>query len=183
LRRFTAEWHFMADYVLPGVGMVLAILPVVLNWKRLAALEPFEAQVHQGAYNPLEAGNVYRPGGSGGAVFAPEWHAGEETHRWTAARRARMTVVVNPGETTLEIGASSAFPGPYWVEVSLNGRSAGIVRWPQPGETTAQFPLPPGTQGRCEVGFRVPHLWRPSVALKNHDGRMVGVSLQELRIF
>jgi hypothetical protein len=182
VRRFTPQWHYAADYVLPGVGMVLAILPLPLDLSACAALEPFEAPCFRGEYNPLEPGNVYRVGGGGNAVFAPEWHAGAETHRWTAARESRMTVVVNPGETTLAICSSSSFPGPYWAEVLLNGQSLGTLRWTQPGYASPQFTLPSGIQGSCELLFRVPHLWQPSAFLGTTDPRMLGVSIQELKI-
>jgi len=93
-----------------------------------------------------------------------------------------MTVVVNPGETTLAICSSSSFPGPYWAEVLLNGQSLGTLRWTQPGYASPQFTLPSGIQGSCELLFRVPHLWQPSAFLGTTDPRMLGVSIQELKI-
>jgi hypothetical protein len=182
VRRFTPQWHYVSDYVLPGVGMVLAILPIDLDLGDVP-LEPFEAHSYCGDYNPLEPGNVYHVSRGRSAVFPPEWHAGEETHRWTAARESRMTVVVNPGETTLVIRASSSFPGSYWTEVLLNKKSLGALRWLKPGNTSSQFSIPPGLDGRCEVVFRVPHLWQPSACLRTDDERMLGVSIQELNFF
>jgi hypothetical protein len=182
IRRFTPQWHHAADYVLPGVGMVLAILPVDLDRSATAALEALEADCFHGAYNPLEPGNVCRAGESGAAVFGPEWHGGETTHRWTAARKSRMTIVVNPGERVLAITASSGVPGPYWTEVSVNGHSLGALRWPQPGAAHAEFTLPPGVQGSCEIAFRVPHLWQPSAYLYTDDQRKLGVRIQELKL-
>jgi hypothetical protein len=180
-RRFTPKWHHVADYVLPSVGMVLAILPVDLDASAMAAWEPFEADSFYGAYNPLEPGNIYRVGENDDAVFTPEWHMGENTHRWTGARSSRMTIVVNPGESVLVITASSGFPGPYWVEVSLNGNILGTLYWPQPGHASSEFALPPGVQGGCEVAFRVPHLWQPSTHPYT-DQRKLGVRIQELRL-
>jgi hypothetical protein len=182
VRRFTPQWNWAADYVLPNVGMVLAILQVNLDLNNAAAsLEPFEAQCFCGEYNRLEPGNVYRVG-SGNAAFAPEWHASEVTHRWTAARESRMTVVVNPGETTLVLRATSGFPGPYSAEVLLNSHSLGTLRWSQPEYANSQFSLPPTVQGSCEIVFRVPHLWRPSACLGTDDQRMLGICVHELRI-
>jgi hypothetical protein len=182
VRRFTPQWHHAADYVLPGVGMVLAILPMELDVSALAAWEPFAADCFYGEYNPLEPGNVYRVGENGNAVFAPEWHMGEKTHRWTAARKARMTIVVNPGERVLAITASSGFPGPYWTEVLLNGQMLGVLRWSQPGYASSEFTLPPGVQGSCEIVFRVPHLWQPSTHLYTGDRRNLGARIQEVKL-
>jgi hypothetical protein len=182
VRRFTPQWRHTADYVLPSVGMVLAMLPVDLAANAVAALEPFEADFFRGAYNPLEPGNVYHAGENDTAAFAPEWHLGEITHRWTAARKSRMTIVVNPGESALAISASSGFPGPYWTEVTLNGHALGALRWTQPGCARSEFTLPAGVQGSCEIAFRVPHLWQPSTYLYTDDQRKLGVLIQELKL-
>lgn len=90
-----------ADYILPGAGMVLAILGADLDSGGISGWEPYEAECFHRRYNPLEPGNRYCPGASGSGVFPPEWHSNEETHRWTAARKSRMEIVVNPGEKTL----------------------------------------------------------------------------------
>jgi hypothetical protein len=182
VRRFTPEWHYIADYVLPQVGMVLAILPVNLERSAFAALEPFESLCFRDQYNPVEPGNVYRAGCSQSAVFAPEWHAAAETHRWTAARQARMTVIVNPGETTLTISCSSSFPGPYRTEVVLNGRTLGAFDWSQPGDATMNLAFGSGIEGRCELVFIVPHLWQPSAFMESDDQRTLGVSVQDVKI-
>jgi len=182
VRRFTPQWHYAADYVLPGVGMVLAILPVDLDLSAIAACTPFDAACFNGEYNTLEPGNVYRTGEDGDTVFGPDWHMGEKTHRWTAAREARMTIVVNPGEKILTLTASSRFPGPYWTEVLLNGQNLGAIRWRQPGYTSSDFNLPPGVQGGGEIVFRVPHLWQPSACLNTSDQRKLGVGIQELKL-
>jgi len=182
VRRFTPEWHYAADYLLPRVGMVLAILQVDLDVSAIAAWEPFEADCFCGEYNPLEPGNVYRVAENGNTVFAPEWHPAEKTHRWTAARKSRMTIVVNPGEKVLAITASSSFPGSYWTEVLLNGQTLGLLHWSQPGSASSAFVLPPGVQGACEIVFQVPHLWQPSAHVCTVDDRKLGVSVQELKL-
>ncbi len=178
VRCFTPQWHHAADYILPGVGMVLAILPL-RDASASATLEPFLVKCSRGAYNSLEPGNVYA---GGSAAFAPEWHSGEPTHRWTGAREARMTVVVNPGETTLTISCSSSFPGSYYAEVFLNGLLSAVLRWSQPGWLSQALALPSGIQGKCELLFRVPHLWQPSATLGTNDSRMLGVSIQEVKL-
>lgn len=182
IRRFTPQWHHAADYVLPSVGMVLAILPVDLAVSAIAACEPFHADCFYGEYNPLEPGNIYLTGENGDALFASEWHLGETTHRWTAARTSRIAIVVNPGERTLAITASSSFPGAYWTEVLLNGQTLGALRWSQPGSARSQFTLPTGIQGRCQIAFRVPYLWQPSRYLHTGDPRRLGVGIHELKL-
>jgi hypothetical protein len=180
LRRFSSNWRYVADHVLPDVGMILAILPVDVDMSG-ADLEPFESQYFSGEYNSLEPGNVYE---FGGEARSPEigWHSRENGHRWTAALDARMNIVVNPGERSLVIRAGSAFPGAYSAEILVNGRSTGTLNWDEPGCSTFQLTLPPEACGTCEVVFRVPHLWQPSALLGSADGRMLGVSLQELKI-
>jgi hypothetical protein len=43
LRRFISNWRYVADHVLPDIGMILAILPVEANMSE-ARLEPLESQ-------------------------------------------------------------------------------------------------------------------------------------------
>jgi hypothetical protein len=183
MRKFTPEWHFAADYLLPDAGMILDILRLETDQDAAAMLETFTVRSFRGQYNTLDPGNVYRVGSSGCPVFAPEWHAGEETHRWTAARAARMTIVVNPGEAGLLIQASSSYPGPYWAEVLLDGESLHRLRWSEPGPASAKLELPANARGKCAVTFRVPHLWQPSNCMGSDDPRLLGVSIQELRVF
>jgi hypothetical protein len=93
-----------------------------------------------------------------------------------------MNIVVNPGETSLVIHAGSAFPGTFLAEVLVNGQSAGTLNWDEPGISTFHLTLPPDARGRCEIVFRVPHLWQPSACLGSADGRLLGVSIQYLKI-
>jgi hypothetical protein len=183
VRRFTPQWRYAGDFVLPGVGMILAILRLDADRSVLASMEPFEAQRFDCEYNPVEPGNVYGLGDQCEAVRGPEWHTAEETHRWTAARESRMTIVVNPGETAIGIDAFSSFPGTYSSDVLLNGRYLGSIPWTQPGLASLEFPLPRLLQGRCELSFRVPHLWQPSTILGTGDQRMLGIGVRELKLF
>jgi hypothetical protein len=182
VRRFTPQWQYTRDFVLPDVGMILAILRLDADRSALASMEPFEAQRFDCEYNPVEPGNVYGLGDQREAVRGPEWHTAEETNRWTAARESRMTIVVNPGETAIAIDAFSSFPGNYSSDVLLNGHYLGSIPWTQPGFASLEFPLPP-LQGRCELSFRVPHLWQPSTMLKTADQRMLGIGVRELKLF
>lgn len=181
VRRFTPDWHHTADYLLPDVGMILAIHRLDLDPGVLATLEPFDARCFRGEYNPLEPGDTYRGSGDN-AVFKSEWHSGEETHRWTGAREAHMTVVVNPGEKAMAIDAYSGFPGPYWAEILVREHHLGTIHWSEPGHASSRFLLPPGVQGTCDVIFRVPHLWQPAICLGAEDKRMLGVSVHQLKI-
>lgn len=180
LRMFTPEWHYLADYVLPGVGMILAILPISLDssaWRRCELLTG--AEHYSAVYNKLTPGNIYRVGESdAGVVSAPEWHEGENYHRWTASREARIDAVVNLGETKMIMNAISGFPGPYSVDVFANGSRLGSMQWAQPGEAHQEFTLPPQTVGRCRIVFRVPYLWKPSECLlASSDERMLGIGI------
>lgn len=182
LRRFTPRWHQIADYDLGRVGMILAILPVNVDPNTVASLEPwFEVQRFIGIYSDREPGNIYRIGEQDGSdVFRPEWHLYEGTHGWTAAREARATVVINPGETKIIVKAMSLFPGAYWVEVCANRQTLGFMQWSQPGQSRAEFVLP-GVEGVCELMFRVPHLWQPS-RYGSEDERMLGIGIIDVHI-
>ena len=181
VRCFTTDWVQVADYVLPSVGMILAILAIDLDLNEVADLEPFPAQCCCGEYNSLEPGNVYTAA-SAAAVFAPEWHASEGTHCWTAAHESRKNIVINPGERTLFLSWSSGFPGPYWGEILLNRKSLGVTQWPGPGHMRSQLSLPHGVRGSSQLTFKVPHLWRPSDCLGTEDQRMLGVGVETVTI-
>ena len=94
-----------------------------------------------------------------------------------------MRLVVNPGETKLTIAAMSGFPGPYCVEYYLNARRLGCLQWSRPGRLSSEFLLPPRTEGRCEVMFRVPHLWQPSSCVPgSQDQRRLGIGISAVTI-
>jgi hypothetical protein len=182
LRRFTRQWCHVADYLLSAVGMILAILPIDIDENDLPKLEPWnQVQEHRAPNLP---GNAYRLGERESTVASSlEWHAGELTHRWTAAREAGMTVVVNPGETKVVVTARNGFPGAYAVEVCANGQSLGSIYWSEAKDARNEFLLPGGTQGKCEMILRVPHLWQPSSCrLGSVDDRMLGVGIQTIQI-
>jgi hypothetical protein len=180
VRRFSRTWLHTCDYVLEGVGMVLDILSLEIDEDSLARLEPFrQVRRFPGQYNEAMPGNVYAPGAAKPPVdvFTPEWHAPEGMHRWTAAREARMTIVANPGETTISVTALSAFPGLYHVEIYMGVHYLGRIEWTRAGQRTASFALPPGTRV-SELVFRVPHLWQPSKCLQGaEDGRSLGTGV------
>ncbi|MGA2601762.1 MAG: hypothetical protein ABSH09_32770 [Bryobacteraceae bacterium] len=180
LRRYTPSWFHTCDYLLEGVGMVLDIQPIDVDEAAVATLEPFFGfRRFPGTYNDAAPGNVYLPGVDDprSGVFTPEWHGPESTHRWTAALDARMTLVVNPGESTVSITAMSGFPGAYDAEVYMSGRCIGRIGWIEPGARAAAFALPEAA-GACELLFRVPHLWQPSA----EDPRKLGVGIFDVTL-
>jgi hypothetical protein len=178
LRRYTPSWLHTCDYLLEGVGMVLDILS--LDADADLRLEPFsDVRRFPGTYNDAAPGNVYLPGidSARSGVFAPEWHGPEGTHRWTAALNARMTIVANPGESTISVTALSGFPDAYYAEVYVNGQCAGRMEWVRPGPLAAKFELPTVT-GALELLFRVPHLWQPS----GDDTRKLGIGIFDVTL-
>jgi hypothetical protein len=186
VRRFMPDWTHVADYVLNRVGMVLAIHRLARQSASISHLAPFsDTERFVRTYNRNEPGNVYAPGiaGSRSGVVGPEWHAAEGTRRWTAARDARMAIVVNPGETQVSVTAESSFTGPYSVEIRLNGATLGEMRWSAPGRISSEFTLLPGTQGENVVLFSVPHLWQPSACYPgSQDQRWLGISIVQVSL-
>lgn len=184
LRRFTPSWHYQCDYVLDKGGMVLDILALDVGPEVLDKLQMYRCgrQV-TGTFNELIPGNIIRPGADDGhsGVYDPEWHAPEGSHRWTAAREARMRMIANPGETAISITALSAHPGEYRLDVNVDSQRVGRMQWEQAGELTETFPLPAGSRA-CEVSFRVSKLWQPSKYLQTKDERKLGIAIMEVRI-
>jgi hypothetical protein len=169
---------FLADFVLPGSGMVLDILRLgAESSAACASLEqwPF-LQVHAGEYNGLSPGNRYdlREGRQGAAL--PGWHAPEADLRWTAARRACFRVLIAPGECQLHLRLASFFNGPYEVEVWIDDHRTGVVRFDGPGEREAVMEFPPGDAAERTVCLQVPHLWRPPAG---NDPRALGIAFLE----
>lgn len=185
LRRFTPAWSHLCDYLLEDVGMVLDILSLEVDPSVSQRLEPFAgARRFSGSYCDQIPADTYIPGmsHSPSLLFHGEWHGPEHTNRWTAAREARMTVVTNPGESTLSVAALSAFPGRYHVDVFSGRQRLGRMRWKQAGEQTATFALPPGA-GVLPLSFRVPHLWQPVRCIPgSNDERSLGIGILSVRL-
>lgn len=184
VRRFTPDWHYQCDYVLDGAGMVLDILSMDVGVEVLDKLQMFgcSRQV-TGTFNELIPGNVISPGVDDGrsGVYDPEWHTPEGSHRWTAAREARMRIIANPGESAISVTALNAYPGEYRLDVYVDGQYVGYMEWEQAGELTETFALPAGFRV-CDVLFRVPRLWRPSRYLQTRDERKLGIAIMAVGI-
>jgi hypothetical protein len=185
VRRFGIDWRHCSDYLLQETGMVLGILPLNRPDNSELNLAIWEAAItFRQRYNDVMPGNVYSPGLAVSTChYSSEWHASETTFRWTASRIARLTIVVNPGETMVTVKAINCFPGTFRAEVQLNGLDIGSLSWEGPSEVIATFELPAKTQGRCVVGFAVPHLWRPADTIGNsNDGRLLGVAISSVAV-
>ncbi|HEX3745592.1 MAG TPA: hypothetical protein VHW09_16735 [Bryobacteraceae bacterium] len=186
LRWYTPDWHFRADYLLPRVGMVLAILEAgedAYDWENLEVWR--EAEITAGEYNRLAPGNLYEPNSFSGCAGrrAMEWHAAEESHCWSASRRATLSIHINPGETRLRVRLGSALPGPYGVEIRLGETLLGVAQFSEPGIQDNQYGLPVGLAGSVQLSFQVPHLWRPAETISgNLDERLLGVAVYEVTL-
>jgi len=130
LRWYDPDWRFKTDFTLKDIGMVLDVLAIQDQGSQWNSFEPWQlAEATSGAYNRVAPGNIYRPEffSSGSKSEGLEWHGVEETHRWTAALDATISVLINPGETRLSVELSSANPNPYSVEVWLNERCVATI--------------------------------------------------------
>jgi hypothetical protein len=107
-----------------------------------------------------------------------EWHPGEGTHRWTAARDAGMEVIINPGEQFLTVRALSGLPGHYLADVCLDSRFLGRLEFPAAGVTSATFSLEGCPPGPARLLFRVPNLWKPADHIPGGcDARSLGIAV------
>lgn len=184
VREFTPDWRFQTDYVLRGVGMILTILKLPGARASVTSFPAYERGTRlEKKYNSLEPGNVYRPSAENHASLeTAAWHGSESEYRWTASRRACMRILVNPGETHVEIRVLSGFPGPYFADVVLGDQVLGRMAWEKPGVIQAIFPLPTSATGPGLLGFQVPHLWVPSKVLGVGDQRQLGVAVESVTL-
>jgi hypothetical protein len=166
--------------------MVLDILELAEQEHDWQALESWpDAEFIPGKYNHLAPGNRYAPKTfstyEGKNAF--EWHAAEETHCWTAAKRATLSMLINPDETRLHIELGSSFPGPYCVEIWLNETLLGVARFSMPSIQQHEFRIPMGVTGPALLSFRAPHLWRPAdVIAGSNDERLLGLAVYGVRV-
>ena len=180
VRIFDDAWRFETDYVLSGVGMILDILPVSVDQGALLGLDRWTyLDIDDGDYGVGDPSDCYIPGDQRHDQSGwLEWHPGEGTHRWTAARDASMQVIINPGEQFLTVRALSELPGHYLADVCLNGRFIGRLEFPAPGVTSATFSLEGCPPGAARLSFRVPNLWKPAEQiLGSCDTRSLGIAV------
>jgi hypothetical protein len=180
LRWYTPNWSFRRDYVLPRVGMVLDIMELeegAYDWQGVESW-PY-AEVTRDKYNRVAPGNRYAPN----SFVRPhrnalEWHEVEETHCWTAAKRATLCIVINSGETRLLIDVGSSFPHTYSAEIRLDEALLGTARFSTPTVQQLEFSIPAGFSGPALLSFNVPHLWRPAeVIAGSNDERLLGLAV------
>jgi len=179
LRWYTREWQFRADYVLPGVGMVLDLMAIEQGQYAWEAMEPWPSmEIAQGEYNALAAGNTYGPDFLKHCPDISEWHRPEATLCWTAARNASLLILISPGETRLRIEVSSAYPASYHTEIYLNGKRLGELVFEQPGILQNEFCIERDSDTEHKLTFRVPYLWKPAELIpESCDQRALGVAV------
>jgi hypothetical protein len=183
LRWYTADWRFRADYVLPGVGMVLDILELPLSRDALHGLEPWpDMQVSANRYNSLAPGNWFDVKSPELSREMPGWHSAEESLRWTAAKRASLRILTAPGEQRLRLRLSSSYPGEYRAGVLLDEKWLGEVQFGGPGFQNAEFLFEPASHCERTLTLHVPHLWRPSQLLGTSDPRWLGIALHGIGV-
>jgi hypothetical protein len=181
LRWYTPDWRFRADYVLPRVGMVLDIVELAEQEHDWQAVEDWpDAEITSGEYNRAAPGNQYAPNSFAACAGknALEWHAAEETHCWTAEKRATLSILINPGETRLRVKVGNSLPCPYFAEIWLDEALLGVARFSMPSIQEHEFRIPTGFAGPALLSFRVPHLWRPAeVSAGSNDERLLGLAV------
>lgn len=134
VRVFTRAWQRVTDVVLPGAGMVLAIAPLPERTGSVGLEIWPDAIVCDLRRSGMRDGGPYEvaDGDHAHALVVSEWHEPGKAHRWTAARQARMTVVVNPGDTSLAVSATATTRAPTGPRCTSTGgwsaRSAGRAR-------------------------------------------------------
>ncbi|MGH9665673.1 MAG: hypothetical protein ACRD9L_14710, partial [Bryobacteraceae bacterium] len=180
LRWYASDWRFKADFVLPRAGMVFDVLDIGEPGRRWDSVELWShAEITQREYNRLAPGNLYGPNSYASSTRSAdlEWHATEETHRWTAARDAAVSILINPGETRLSVIVSSANPNSYDGEIFLDENCLGTVVFSGPGVQRHEFCVPPDLTGSASLRFRVPYLWKPADLIQGStDERLVGLA-------
>lgn len=185
LRWYTPDWRFQTDYLLPRVGMVLDVLEIGDEDRDWSAVELWpQAEITHGKPNRLAPGNRYAPDSfaSASGSAALEWHGSEGTHCWMAARDAGLSVLINPGETHLQIQLSSANPDPYSGEIWLDGRLLGTATFAGPSVQSCKHPLSPSL-GSAVLFVRVPRLWKPVELIPgSSDERSLGLALHSVEL-
>jgi hypothetical protein len=168
------------------VGTVLDIVELAEREHDWLTLENWPgAEIASAGYNHAAPGNRYTPSlfAASSVRNALEWHAAEESRCWTAAKRATLTILVNPGETGLSVEVESLFPGPYSAEIWLDEELLGVARFSMPGVQLHRFRIPAGVAGPSALSFRVPHLWRLAEALDDsNDGRLLGLAVRGVTV-
>ena len=111
-----------------------------------------------------------------------EWHAAEDTHRWTATCDAGVKLKLGPCER-VEVDVFSCYPGKYRVDVCLDGSSVDHLDFEGPGEATGRFSLEAAEVGTARLSFRVPWLWQPSDhCAGSTDTRSLGIAVRSIWI-
>jgi len=184
LRWYAPDWRFRADYLVPRVGMVLAALDLGRQEATPYSIELWQhAEITHGTYNRLVPGNLYLPNAFFSEEPTPGWHSSEVSHRWTAAKEAALSILINPGDQRLRVEISSANPKPYWVELWLDDQPLETVAFPHPTSQNREFYIPGLSCGPHSLIFRVPYLWKPTdFDPDSHDDRLLGVAVHRVTL-
>jgi hypothetical protein len=179
IRRLTRDWGFAGDLILPQAGMLLALLPV--SYEASADLPPVWRQGTTWSCEPVAHlhSDEYFPGRDHRPLPPLDWHEAESEHCWTAAREARLPVVVNPDDTLIECDMVLATAETGTVEVRLGQDVLAVVAG-RAGRHHVVAPLPAGVQGDATLHFLVEALWCPA-ASGSTDSRELGVGVRSVR--
>jgi hypothetical protein len=165
--------------------MVLDILEIAEHDYNWDALEDWRgAEITDGKYNRLAAGNDYLPKSFAciAGENSPGWHMAEEGHCWTAAKQATLSIVINPGETRFRVKIGSLLPNTD-AEIWLDKTLLGVVRPPGLDMQEYEFLIPMGFNGPALLSFRVPHLYQPAEIISGSlDERFLGLAVYGVTI-
>lgn len=183
LRIFTPGWNVIRDVSLPGAGMVIGVAhtPAANTYRDFPQL-PDVAEVPRHAdIPPADEWSVVK--GIAPSVSGLGWHGHEGDVRWSAARRATLPIVINPGETHMIVRAVSYRPDEVCASFELNGRTLGSMRWRSPGEQERTYPLLDHERGQVELAVSVDSLWSETLVAPGHQApRRLGVGLVSVRL-
>jgi hypothetical protein len=170
----------VSEIGLPGSGQVLDLLPV--PWSggldQLAHRTPLGVRHAADLHAPDIT--AYRVPLATPPLPYAEWHPGEVAQQFMAARRARVPVLINPGERTVTVEAVSYRMGRSVCRVLLDGLVLGELVWDEPGTVSGTFRLPRASRDRrsataAEIALEVDQLWRP-----DGDPRLIGAGLRSI---
>jgi hypothetical protein len=183
VRRYDRSWAIRDEIAVPGAGLVFAVLPITVERTAYEALPPCtEATVIRPPDLDAAGTTRYRAPFTFPPLTRGQWHEGEDEVHWTAACRASVPIVVNPGERSVTVDAVSYRPTPLQAQVTVAGGEVGVLTWDAPGRQSATFALPRLAGGvgdggtETALGLTVEDLWRP-----DGDARRIGVGIEGVR--
>ncbi|KAA0579238.1 hypothetical protein [Azospirillum sp. Sh1] len=183
VRIFNADWTLAGNIRLPDVGMIFQIAPLdgfPIHTAHLPELPG--AEFVKGGYCSSFPAPSYELGSpqTDGLLNRNEWHRAEGNGRWTAARRAGMRIVVNPGSRRLCVRLATPVRG-IKVSILLQDTPVASFAFRQAGGRTQCCTIPAGLTGECTLEIRVDRLWHPDKTIAGSaDSRGLGVFVEEV---